>query len=119
MPLAKEQMSAAAPPAAKKPEIPATATTPTKASNATLAAGWGLLALFPVVFLFVFHLGAGWLSYQKNGSMLWAVVNFIFAYFYYPYYAFFLSAPPAPVTTMMGGGRVHKGFLNKVLKWKA
>jgi hypothetical protein len=94
--------------------IPATATTPaTPASPA-----WGLLALVPLVFLFAFHLGAAMLSYQKNGSMVWAVVNFIFAYFYYPYYAFFLNTPCAQ-PMLMGGGRVHKGLLNKILKWKA
>lgn len=61
-----------------------------------------------LILLFVFHLGAAYLSYQKFGSMMWAVVDFIFAYFYYPYYAFFLASTPAvsaPMTpvAMVGG----------------
>jgi hypothetical protein len=69
---------------------------------------FGVLALIPLIFLFAFHLGAAYLSYQKFGSMLWAVVDFIFAYFYYPYYAFFLASTPtaaAPMTpaAMVGG----------------
>ena len=64
----------------------------------------GALAVIPIVFLFIFHLGAGYLSYQKYGSMAWAVLDFFFAYFYYPYYAFVLNAPTAP-QPMFGGKR--------------
>lgn len=60
------------------------------------------LALIPAVFAFVFHLGAAYLSYQKYGSFLWAVVDFFFAVFYYPYYAFVLSKAPAPSTGLLG-----------------
>lgn len=65
-----------------------------------------------ILFAVFFSLGASVLSYRKFGSIGWAVLDFFFAYFYYPYYAFFLdtSAPapapaPAPTTaeTMMGG----------------
>jgi len=82
-----------------------------KAPSATLVpTGFGAilggLALFPILFLIVFHGGAAYLSYQKYQSGMWAFVNFLFAYFYYPYYAFFLSgapAEPSPINTMMGG----------------
>ena len=66
---------------------------------------FGIFALIPIVFLIAFHVGAGYLSYQKYGSFGWAILDFIFAYFYYPYYAFFLTGPsaePAPLQ-MMGG----------------
>jgi len=70
----------------------------------------GGLAVLPIVFLLVFHGGAAYLSYQKYQSGLWAVLDFIFAYFYYPYYAFFLSGSSpsmeaSPINTMMGGMR--------------
>jgi hypothetical protein len=70
----------------------------------------GEVAVLPIIFLIVFHAGAAYLSYQKYQSGMWAFVNFLFAYFYYPYYAFFLSGTPAnvepsPINTMMGGLR--------------
>jgi hypothetical protein len=68
----------------------------------------GGMAILPILFLIVFHVGAGYLSYQKFGSFGWAFLDFLFAYFYYPYYAFFLTGPssqPAPVNAMMGGLR--------------
>ena len=72
---------------------------------------WAILggvAVLPIIFLIVFHAGAAYLSYQKYQSGLWAFIDFLFAYFYYPYYAFFLSgtpayAEPSPINTMMGG----------------
>ena len=64
---------------------------------------FGIFALIPIVLLVAFHVGAGYLSYQKYGSFGWAVLDFIFAYFYYPYYAFFLSGESAAPAPMMGG----------------
>jgi hypothetical protein len=73
------------------------------------AAGLGIVSMvFTVVFLFVWHLGAASLSYAKYGSIGWAILDFFFATFYYPFYAFFLNTP-AP-TGMMGGRRRHKFF---------
>lgn len=66
------------------------------------------LALIPLLFALVFHLGAAYLSYQKYGSVLWAILDFFFAVFYYPYYAFVLSKSPAPQATGMTGGRRRK-----------
>jgi hypothetical protein len=101
--------AAAAPPPtqAKKPESgTATLVAPATGFGAIL----GGLAVLPILFLIIFHAGAAYLSYQKYQSGLWAFVNFLFAYFYYPYYAFFLSGTPAnvepsPINTMMGGLR--------------
>jgi hypothetical protein len=99
-------MNAAAPPAPPKDEKKAAVTIVPTGFGAIL----GGLAILPIVFLIVFHAGAGYLSYQKFGSWGWAFLDFLFAYFYYPYYAFFLSGAPAsvepsPINTMMGGLR--------------
>lgn len=91
-------------------------TTSTDPKDAKAVAGiFGLLAgvgLFSLIFFLFFHIGAGYLSYQKYGSMFWAVIDFLFAYFYYPYYAFFLAkdVPPQP---MLGG---RKGLRKTLLK---
>jgi hypothetical protein len=86
----------------------------------TIPTGLGVLStsflLIPFFLLLAFHLGAGYLSYQKYGNMGWAFLNFIFAYFYYPYYAFFLAKEPAPsALPAMVGGKAMKG-LGKMLK---
>jgi hypothetical protein len=64
--------------------------------------------------------GAGYLSYQKYGSMAWAFLDFLFAYFYYPYYAFFLAkeASPSPMMPAMIGGKRGGIFkaLSKLIK---
>ena len=91
------------------PQTPQEGTSTAVASTTSGVAGvFGIFALIPLIALLVFHLGAAYLSYQKFGSMMWAVVDFIFAYFYYPYYAFFLASTPAvsaPMTpTAMVGG---------------
>jgi hypothetical protein len=90
----------------KTPGVSATLVAPATGFGAIL----GGLAVLPILFLILFHSGAAYLSYQKYQSGLWAFVNFLFAYFYYPYYAFFLSgtpayAEPSPINTMMGGLR--------------
>lgn len=100
-------MSAAPPPSQdtrKEPGVSATLVAPATGFGAIL----GGLAILPILFLIIFHVGAGYLSYQKYGSMGWAFLDFLFAYFYYPYYAFFLASAPAsvevsPINTMMGG----------------
>jgi hypothetical protein len=51
--------------------------------------------------MFVWNLGAAQLSYAKYGSVGWAILDFFFAAFYYPFYAFFLNTP----TATMGGRR--------------
>ena len=58
--------------------------------------------VFSFIFLLIWHYGAASLSYAKYGSLGWAILDFFFATFYYPYYALFLNTPTA---TMMGGRR--------------
>lgn len=98
-------MNAAAPPKDQVPEATATLSVPATGFSAIL----GGLAILPIIFLIVFHAGAGYLSYQKFGNWGWAFLDFLFAYFYYPYYAFFLTGPSAeaaaPINTMLGGLR--------------
>lgn len=97
------------------PTPPKDQTPPPQGQLMTLSA-WGPIALLPILFLLAFHIGAGYLSYQKYGSGLWAVVDFLFAYFYYPYYAFFLAKEPAPVTAMVGGKSGIMKMVKKLLK---
>ena len=94
-------MSALPPPAPQK-DIPSTAidaSAPITVSSAYFVTG----AIFTLVFVIIFHVGAGYLSYQKYGSIGWAILDFFFAAFYYPFYAFFLNTPAAPSYPMMGG----------------
>jgi hypothetical protein len=90
---------------------PSTETPSTEAKVVTPPSGfWALMggiAVLPILFFLVFHLGAGYLSYQKYGSIMWAVLDFFFAYFYYPYYAFFL-AKDVPPQTIFGGRRLKR-----------
>ena len=80
-----------------------------KKSDSSVAAGFGIASMiFGIIFAFDWHLGAASLSYAKYGSIGWAILDFFFATFYYPFYAFFLNTP-AP-TGMMGGRRRHKFF---------
>ena len=62
-----------------------------------------IVLIIPALLLIAFHVGAGYLSYQKYGNMGWAFLDFLFAYFYYPYYAFFLAKDPGPSMGMVGG----------------
>lgn len=64
---------------------------------------WAIVGgVIAFVWLFVWNLGAASLSYAKYGSIGWAILDFFFAVFYYPFYAFFLNTPTA---TMTGGRR--------------
>ena len=58
--------------------------------------------VFAAIWFFVWSFGAASLSYAKYGSIGWAILDFFFATFYYPYYALVLNTPTA---TMMGGSR--------------
>ena len=60
----------------------------------------GIFGLLSLLFALVFSYGAAKLSYDKYQSIGWAILNFFFATFYYPYYAIFLSGPQAAI-----GGR--------------
>lgn len=72
----------------------------------------GIWLIFLLVWAIAFHVGAAMLSYRKYGSTLWAIVNFFFAAFYYPYYALVLSSEPAPMMAsapIIGGLRKLMG----------
>jgi hypothetical protein len=93
---------------------PVTTTAETTTTDGKPAAGfWAILGgaafvgIFSIIFFLAFHIGAGYLSYQKYGSIMWAILDFIFAYFYYPYYAFFL-AKDVPPQTLFGGRRLKR-----------
>lgn len=110
-------MSAApGPPPPTKDTAPTTATVTLPAATG-FSAMWVALAMIPAIFFIAFHVGAGYLSYQKYGSGFWAFVDFIFAYFYYPYYAFFLAKEPGPSMGMIGGRKsLAKMLLGKYIK---
>lgn len=95
------------------PEVQATLAVPATGWNALM----GGLAIIPILFLIAFHVGAGYLSYQKYANMGWAFLDFLFPYLYYPYYAFFLAKESAPAATLpaMVGGKAMKG-LNGLMK---
>jgi hypothetical protein len=68
---------------------------------------WAIISLvFGIIVGLVWHLGAASLSYAKYGSIGWAILDFFFASFYYPYYALVLNTPSTP-TTMFGGRRLR------------
>lgn len=66
-----------------------------------------VLGVLVFLYFLAFHLGAAVLSYQKFGSFLWAILDFFFPYFYYPYYAFVAGkqevAAPTEAAPMAGG----------------
>jgi hypothetical protein len=76
--------------------------TVTKSDTPTV---WGgmltILAALGGVFGFLLHAAAAKLSYDKYGSIGWAILDFFFGAFYIPYYAFVLNTPTAAPT--MGG----------------
>lgn len=61
--------------------------------TATLGIFSGVMGLLSILFVLLFSYGAAKLSYDKYQSIGWAILNFFFASFYYPYYAIFLSGP--------------------------
>jgi len=99
-----------APPPANKVATTTTVDTPLGTAGVTsmlpswMAGTWAVIVMiFVLVWVVMYWVGAAKLSYDTTGSGGWALLAFLFAPFYYPYYAFFVSKPaPAP---MMGGGR--------------
>jgi len=102
---------AAAPPPANKVATTTSVDTAIGTAGVTstlpswMAGTWIMVVgLSVLVWVVLYWVGAAKLSYDTSGSGLWALLAFIFAPFYYPYYAFFISKP-APAPAMMGGGR--------------
>lgn len=59
-----------------------------------------LYSIIGFIFAVLFSYGAAKLSYDKYRSIGWAVLDFFFSWFYYPYYAIVLNTP-----TYIGGRR--------------
>ena len=58
--------------------------------------------ILTIVFWVVFSYGAAKLSYDKYRSIGWAILDFFFSQFYYPYYALVLNSP---TQAMIAAGR--------------
>jgi len=99
---------------APKADAPTTDEKKVKALFDTGSAVGIIMFTISTVILFLWHFGAARLSYLKYGSIGWAVLDFIFATIYYPYYALFLAESTAAVPAtgvMMGGGRMVKKMM--------
>lgn len=55
---------------------------------------WIILGIIQAI---LFYSGAAKLSYDRFGSIGWAILAFLFAPLYYVYYAFFVSTAASPV----------------------
>ena len=79
-----------------------------------LTGAWlAFFGLLIFVFGCAYWFGAAKLSYDVSGSPIWAFLAFLFAPFYYPFYAFFISKPAS--TGMFGGGKSPiRALLKKV-----
>ena len=78
-----------------------------------------ILTLIPLIFALVFHAGAAYMSYQRNQSFGWAILHFVLAVFYYPYYAFTQpsAAPPPTESGLLSSGLQSAGKrLSKMMK---
>jgi hypothetical protein len=97
-------MSTTNPPPANTVPTKTEATTPAATVAATASGAW--LAFYGIllfVFICAYWFGAAKLSYDHSNSPVWAFLAFLFAPFYYPFYAFFISKPAS--TGMFGGGK--------------
>lgn len=85
-----------------EPTAPPPPAQPTLQQQKAVASYWTviLLSILPSI---LFSLGAAKLSYDRFRSFGWAIVAFFFSAVYYPYYAFFVSGPPAMAPTGMIG----------------
>jgi hypothetical protein len=69
-------------------------------------------AVFGGIFYIIFSYGAAKLSYDRFQNVGWAVIDFLFPMFYYPYYALNFSG-----AQQYGGGR-GKSFIARLLSGK-
>jgi hypothetical protein len=75
------------------PEAPKTAGEALKA----IPTGTIIWIILGIIQAILFYSGAAKLSYDRFGSIGWAIVAFLFAPLYYMYYAFFVSTAASPV----------------------
>jgi hypothetical protein len=75
-----------------------------KSSGSTDYLEWATSAngILTIVFWLVFSYGAAKLSYDKYRAMGWAILDFFFSTFYYPYYSLVLNSP---TQAMIAAGR--------------
>jgi len=97
---------APAPSSALAPTSNETPSSQSSSGLAFLVGGAGILVtIISSILLIAFHVGAAKLSYDKYGSIGWAILDFFFATIYYPYYAFVLNYPGVGTATFLGGRR--------------
>lgn len=87
--------------------------TATSAVDTAVVAGTSLYTIILVLLgsipLLIFHYGAAKLSFDTYGSYLWAFVDFLFPYLYYPFYAIVLkSSVSVGSSPAVFGGRRRK-----------
>lgn len=69
--------------------------------SSAMTAGMIIPVIIGTISGFIVAAGAAKLSYDRYGSLGWAILAFIFSPFYYPFYAFFVSTR----VPMLGGRR--------------
>jgi hypothetical protein len=79
---------------------------PVKTKDSSTVSMTTVYSVIGTIIGILFHAGAAKLSYDKYGSIGWAILAFIFGTFYYPYYAFFVSG--STPTAVFGGMRKMK-----------
>ena len=84
---------------------PATPVAPAPVSWGTFIVTLLTVFLVPIIFGFIFAYGAAKLSFDRYGSFGWALLDFVFPMFYYPYYAIFVSKPASASPTILGAMR--------------
>ena len=84
---------------AEVPKTPPPAEAPKTAGEVlkTLPVGTIIWIILGIIQAILFYSGAAKLSYDRFGSIGWAIVAFLFAPLYYVYYAFFVSTAASPV----------------------
>ena len=84
---------------AEVPKTPPPAEAPKTAGEVlkALPVGTIIWIILAVIQAILFYSGAAKLSYDRFGSIGWAIVAFLFAPLYYMYYAFFVSTAASPV----------------------
>jgi hypothetical protein len=82
----------------------ATPSTDSKAAAPVSFIVWAtsVSGILTIIFWLVFSYGAAKLSYDKYRSIGWAILDFFFSYYYYPYYALVLNSP---TQAMIAAGR--------------
>lgn len=82
----------------KKPD-----TQPSQPSSSGFSVPTMVWAILGSILSLIVAVGAGKLSYDRYGSLAWALLATVFSPFYYPYYAYFVSS--SSMMPMLGGRR--------------